>query len=201
MSEEIAQRLVEARTKAGYRSAAEAARAHGWNEVTYRTHEAGTRGITRAAAQRYAKTYGVSEAWLLTGEGKASAPHEVPVVGYVGAGDTIYPIDDHAMGAGLSYIPAPPDTPAGAVAVVVRGDSMEPAYHDGDILVYAQRREDPERMAGRDRVVWLSDGRAMVKDLVRGAAGALMLYSHNAPPISDAQVTHAAAILWVKKRT
>src|ERR671929_183506 len=47
------ERLQSARRQAGYKSAADAARAFGWNVVTYRAHENGTRGLKRDAAERY----------------------------------------------------------------------------------------------------------------------------------------------------
>ena len=65
---EPAKRLEQARLARGFSEARQAADAFGWNYHTYAQHENGTRGIVRAAA-RYAKAYGVSEAWLLTGSG------------------------------------------------------------------------------------------------------------------------------------
>ena len=63
-----AKRLEQARIARGYGDARQAADAFGWNYHTYAQHENGTRGIHRAA-DRYARAYGVSTGWLLTGEG------------------------------------------------------------------------------------------------------------------------------------
>lgn len=66
---EPAKRLQRAREAAGLPSARAAAERFGWNYDTYAQHENGTRGITRSA-DRYAKAFKVSKAWLLTGEGR-----------------------------------------------------------------------------------------------------------------------------------
>jgi hypothetical protein len=70
---EPAKRLEQARIARGFSDAREATLAFGWNYHTYAQHENGTRGIVRAAS-RYAKAYGVSEAWLLTGTGPGPKP-------------------------------------------------------------------------------------------------------------------------------
>ena len=63
-----AQRLKETRIAAGIPSAAEAARRIGMAEQTYLAHENGWRGLGRSAP-RYARFYGISLSWLLTGTG------------------------------------------------------------------------------------------------------------------------------------
>lgn len=62
------ERLAHARSQAGYSKATDAARAFGWNENTYRSHENGTRDISKAAAQKYGKAYKVDPSWLLFGK-------------------------------------------------------------------------------------------------------------------------------------
>lgn len=67
-------RLRWAREEAGYRSAREAARARGWSENTYRSHEDGNRvkrGFKPEDAEKYARAFKVSEHWLMTGKGGA----------------------------------------------------------------------------------------------------------------------------------
>lgn len=68
---EIHDRLRRARNDAGYLTAKDAADAFGWNEVTYRSHEAGDRGIKKIVAERYAKAFKVSFEWLFLGRGTA----------------------------------------------------------------------------------------------------------------------------------
>lgn len=65
-------RLREARLKAGYESAADAARAFGWKEVTYRAHESEGRGVDKSL-EKYAKAFGVMPEWLRYGRGPMEA--------------------------------------------------------------------------------------------------------------------------------
>lgn len=124
----------------------------------------------------------------------------VSVVGYVGAGAEVLAIDDHAKGAGLDQIEAPPGSPERAVAVTVRGDSMWPAYNDGDHIVYAERTDDVRAHLNRECVVWLDDGRVFVKMLTPGSEpDHFTLVSYNAPAMLNQRVVSAAPILWVKK--
>lgn len=64
---ELAHRLKEAREKAGFKTAADAARSIGANPVTYTAHESGGREYDRHTALLYAKNFGVHPAWLYFG--------------------------------------------------------------------------------------------------------------------------------------
>lgn len=68
-SKQIGDRLREARKRAGFASATEAARSLGIKYQTYAAHENGNRAVVRAAAQ-YARRYNVSLDWLLRGKGE-----------------------------------------------------------------------------------------------------------------------------------
>ncbi len=61
-------RLRSARARAGFETAAKAIRRFGWVKSTTYCHENGLRGLTRHEAKKYARAYGVSIDWLLTGE-------------------------------------------------------------------------------------------------------------------------------------
>lgn len=123
----------------------------------------------------------------------------MPVVGHVGAGAQIYPIDDHAPGAGLDEIEAPPGAAPGAVGVRVRGDSMYPVYSEGDLLFYAEQR-NPAELIGRECVVRLADGRLFIKIIRRGATpGRYSLHAHNAPPLDDVEIDWAAPVQWIRR--
>lgn len=76
------ERLAWARKKAGNEDATAAARRYGWNENTYRSHENGTRGITKKAAAKYAARLRVPVEWLLLGQGSMVPPidPEVPIL-------------------------------------------------------------------------------------------------------------------------
>ena len=70
----MSERLKQARAKAGYRTATAAISKLNWNSSTYRAHENGQNNFNVAQAEKYARAYGVSSAWLLIGdlEGKES---------------------------------------------------------------------------------------------------------------------------------
>lgn len=75
MSQSVAERLRIARIHAGFRTQQQAATHFGWKLPTYKTHEHSDRddreGHLRSdVAVTYAKAYGISVAWLLTGEGE-----------------------------------------------------------------------------------------------------------------------------------
>lgn len=125
----------------------------------------------------------------------------IPVVGRVGAGAEVFPIDDHEKGAGDDEIDLPPGFDGRrAVAVRVEGDSMYPAYKEGDLLVYQRDGlEDWRDFIGQDVVVKLTDGRTFVKVLKRATKTTATLGSHNAPDIENARVEWAAPVLWVRR--
>lgn len=102
-------RLRELRIKKGYDTTADAARAFGWNENTYKSHENGERGIKLTVARKYAAAYGVTTAYILTGEGDASlrkieSVNEVQLVGVVAAGK--FRDSDFEVGEDTTIIPA-----------------------------------------------------------------------------------------------
>ena len=193
----IASRLKWARQQAGFATATAAARAHGWPVSTYLGHENADRAPSRGSAKRYAKAFKVKWDWLLEGEGSPSfkAPM-APVLGYVGAGAQVFPVDDFAFGEGLDEVELPPGAPVGAIAVIARGDSMYPRYFDGEKLFYVNR-EPPSELIGQECVVGLKDGRVLVKILRRGSRPRRFdLESWNAPLLEDQDVEWAAPVKW-----
>lgn len=127
-----AARLMQARKAAGFRTAKEAALRHGFNYNTYSQHERGIVGISRAAAD-YARAYGVSEGWLLTGEAAGKPPQErIPLLGTAaGAGIGAFRPDAEP----IDFLPVPPGL-AGverAYAILVKGNSMSPEHKEGDL--------------------------------------------------------------------
>lgn len=124
-----------------------------------------------------------------------NARSAVPVEGYVGAGAAVFPIDDGAF----EPIEPPFGTPEGAVAFVVRGDSMYPAYRAGTFII-AITEADVRALLNTRAVVTLDDGRRYVKDVGPGSrAGLFTLFSHNAAPIPDVRIIAGARVLGTKE--
>lgn len=193
------ERLKWARQKAGYASAAGAARAIGVSVPSYNHHENGTRGFKQDRAARYAKFFKVDLSWLLTGQGQPNRRFSVPVLGYVGAGAEVISHDDHGSGE-LDRVELPM-AKAEVAALVVRGDSMWPAYADNDLIFYDREPLSPRECIGRESVIRLSDGRTFVKVLTKGSQpGRFTLISYNAPPLVDLEVDWAVPVRWVERR-
>ncbi|WP_299393184.1 XRE family transcriptional regulator [Pelagibius sp.] len=125
------------------------------------------------------------------------------VVGYVGAGETVMSIDDHAKGSGLYKIDAPHGE-GGGVCVVVRGNSMAPRFKDGEHLGYTREEGlDLANCYGRECVVQTKDGRQLVKIVEPGSKkGEVTLVSVNAatPIEHNVPVEWIAPVTWVKLR-
>ena len=156
--------------------------------------EAGARKLTVEWMQLLAPALGVNMADLMVRD-----TGTVPLVGIVGAGAEIFAIDDHMKGGGLEEVERPQGASSSTVAVRVRGDSMKPAYKDGDLLYYdRQANGDLDHLIGNDCVVKLSDGRTLVKELRRNSGG-YWLHSYNADPMMDVEIDWAAKIKWVLK--
>lgn len=197
---DINQRLRAAREAAGYKSAAEAARAVGVPYPTYAGHENGAKGaFRREEAARYARTFKVSPEWLLFGKGPMHRSGQTPILGYVGAGAEVYPIDDHAQGAALDTV----DTamPEDAVAVVIRGESQYP-LQDGWVVVYSKRYEGvSDDCLGRLCVAKVHDGPTLLKTVSKGrTARTFDLESWNAPRREGVRLDWAAPVLAIKLR-
>ncbi len=134
--------------------------------------------------------------------GSEAAPTDkVSVVGYVGAGQEIFALDDHARGAGLEEVEAPEGVGRDTmVAVRVRGESMHP-LRDGWVLFYRRDQNGvPEACLNRLCIVKLADdGPVMVKELHRGyRQGHFVLSSWNAPPLEDVRLDWAAPVLSIR---
>lgn len=198
----LADRLREARERAGFGTASEGAEAAGAKVPTYIQHENGTRGFPAAKARRYARAFGVTPEWLLYGtpmKGRGG----IPIVGYVGAAAEFFGFDDYAMGAGMEEIDPPPDAPRTAVAVVVRGDSGYPMIRDGWVLIYWEKFDDPSLVLGENCFVRTKDGRTLVKMIEPGTEpGRWTLNSMNAStaPIRNVEIEWAAPIAHIISR-
>jgi hypothetical protein len=108
-----AERLRTAREKAGFPSAAAAARHHGWGEAAYRHHENGTRAFGIEQGIQYAAAYKVAASWLLALV-DSSDSHRLPIARFyvqvyaqnLGEGSDLYElIDDIWLKLGLKMFP------------------------------------------------------------------------------------------------
>jgi SOS-response transcriptional repressor LexA len=144
---EAGDRLRALRVKKGYATASDAAKAFGWNEHTYKSHENGVRGIRPDAARKYAIAYGSSAAHILgIGNGnpqpRDSSPvnqvTEVSLIGKVSAG--VFRYDESGEEIGAILVPAVPrkDIPAAAqYALEVDGQSVNKKIPDGAYAICA----------------------------------------------------------------
>lgn len=158
--------------------------------------ERGQRKLSQEWMERISAALGVNPADLLP-------PKTVQVIGYAGAGAVVYGIDDHAKGTGMFEISAPPQgaTPT-MVALVIKGDSMSPAYDDGDIIYYDETVSgaDLVYVVGKKCVIRLADGSTFLKRLRRNKNGDYWLESFNGDPILNPQIEWAAVVLFTKQR-
>lgn len=197
---EMHQRLADARLKAGFPEASDAARALGVKVPTYLAHENGSRGFKRSSAELYARRYHVSLEWLLTNRGPREAQpiqgqdqeHVVNLVGYVGAGAETH---FFAQDAPLDEVTAPAGSTASTVAVEIRGESLG-TFFDRWLVFYdnVHRPVTPD-LIGKLCVVGIEDGRILIKKIQRSKArGLFHLLSQTEPPILDVKIEWAARV-------
>lgn len=205
---ERAERLRQARIKAGYRFASDAANALGVVASTYRAHENGQNDFELAEAELYGRKFNVDPLWLLKGTDRlpvggvgyslkmpeVDSPNAEIGASVTGRGRKI-PVFGQAVGgldgeflmngAVLYEVMAPPilSEISGAYAVSVSGDSMSPRYEDGEVCFV-----DPTRRVRKgDYVIAqirLEEGGAplaYVKKFVRHNNSELVLEQFNPP--------------------
>lgn len=127
------ERLRWARLNAGFDSARQAARAHGWNENTYRAHEAGIRGAPNERTRQYARAYRVDYFWLLEGQERMAMAASVAASG----------------ARQLSVVEAPPSTPeqrnAPIIGIIIEGGVVKLSESSGavaEIPTFLEYRDD-----------------------------------------------------------
>jgi phage repressor protein C with HTH and peptisase S24 domain len=137
---------------------------------------------------------------LLT-EGGRTATRSVPLIGLVQAGRGGY-FDDAGfpVGRGWDEISFPSVEDEHAYALEVSGDSMQPAYRDGDVLLISPAA--PVRRGDRV-VVKTRDGEVMAKELKRRTGKSIELRSlnsdHRDRTFSADQILWIARILWASQ--
>jgi phage repressor protein C with HTH and peptisase S24 domain len=126
---------------------------------------------------------------------------KIPLIGMAQAGGNGF-FDDggYPAGAGWDQVEMPATTDANAYALSISGDSMEPVYREGDIVVVSPAA--PVRVG--DRVVACAmDGAVMAKLLTRRTATRIELTSLNpAHPelrFGTEEITWMHRIIWASQ--
>lgn len=141
----MAERLREARRKAGHESAARAAEAFGWGSSTLTSHENGTREYDVETAIKYARAFKVQPGWLLaldhvqapgritTMEQTRTVPHLGKVAAGVWRDSSSYDQADDPTSMTIDSMPG--DAAEELFAVTVEGPSMNRTIPDNATLV------------------------------------------------------------------
>ncbi len=194
-----AERLKEARKKAGYVTGKAGAARVGVPYFTYAQHENGTRDYDADSAKSYARAFGVDAAWLLYGTGRGenqqgdAGPATVPVVGYVQAGAEAVL---YSAGQGpFDFVQAPPGSSSSTVAVEIRGESLGSFFTEWLVFYDDVRSPVTSDLHGRLCVVGLPDGRILVKQVKPSRTpGLFHLMSQTEGPILDQELLWAAKV-------
>jgi phage repressor protein C with HTH and peptisase S24 domain len=168
--------------------------------------------ITPEGRQRWPSTESVAKALaatstkvdtfvsLITDSGKVTISN-VPLIGFAEAGAGGY-FDDGGfpVGKGWENIAFPSVNDEHAYALEISGDSMKPAYRDGDVIVVSPAA--PVRRGDRV-VVKTKNGEVMVKELKRKTAKSIELQSlnsaHRDRTLSMSDVEWVARIVWASQ--
>lgn len=132
---------------------------------------------------------------LLSKKSRRSAPRPVPVIGFAEAGAGGY-FDDAGfpVGTGWDEIVFPDIDDENAYALEVSGNSMEPLYRKGDILIVSPAA----RVRPGDRViVKTKSGEVLAKELKRRSSKIVELRSLN--PAHKDRVLPASDVLWIAR--
>jgi phage repressor protein C with HTH and peptisase S24 domain len=125
----------------------------------------------------------------------AHTAQSVPLLGFAQAGSGGY-FDDGGLptGKGWDEVALPSVNDEHAYALEISGDSMKPAYRDGDVIVVSPGT--PIRRGDRV-VVKTRGGEVMVKELKRRTAKTLELQSLN--PVHVDRTLAAADVEWIAR--
>jgi len=155
---------------------------------------------TESVAKSLAAT-GVSVDAFVSLISDGGATHSVPLIGFAEAGSGGY-FDDGGfpVGKGWDEIAFPAVNDDNAYALEISGDSMTPAYRDGDVIVVSPAA--PVRRGDRV-VVKTKRGEVMVKELKRQTAKSVELKSintnHQDRVLSLEDVVWIARIVWASQ--
>jgi phage repressor protein C with HTH and peptisase S24 domain len=168
--------------------------------------------ITPQGRARWPSTESIAKALAATGtsfdtfvtlidSGTGGGARPVPLLGFAEAGAGGY-FDDGGFPAGEGWdeIAFPAVTDEHAYALEVSGQSMEPAYRDGDVILVSPSA--PIRRGDRV-VVRTKEGEVLAKELKRRTAKSIELKSLNTQhpdrALANADVLWIARILWASQ--
>jgi phage repressor protein C with HTH and peptisase S24 domain len=161
--------------------------------------------ITNDGRHRWPSTESVSKALTATGvsvdafvqliDGVSRTVQSVPLLGFAQAGAGGY-FDDGGFPAGKGWdeVGLPSVNDEHAYALEISGDSMKPAYRDGDVIVVSPGAQIRK---GDRVVVKTTGGEVMVKELKRRTTKSLELSSLN--PNHVDRVLPAADVEWIAR--
>lgn len=159
------------------------------------------KGLSEDDARKYARTFRVDLAWLMTGIGEprrkaeSLGDGEAMISGRIGAGARVL-VEDGETGWPVDGIPA--EIAQSCELYEVEGDSMLPLFHAGDVLAIEKRYIAPRRLLGRLALVLLPTGERLIKTIKRGPDGLFNLVSLNAADIDEVEIESAGRLAWVK---
>jgi phage repressor protein C with HTH and peptisase S24 domain len=157
---------------------------------------------TESVAKSLAATQTTVEDFVkLITDASAHVEQAVPLIGFAEAGAGGY-FDDGGfpVGKGWDEIPFPAVEDEHAYALEISGDSMQPAYRDGTVIIVSPSA--PIRRGDRV-VVRTKEGEVMAKELKRKTARTLELRSLNSEHpdrvLSTEDVLWVARIVWASQ--
>ncbi|MEI7805781.1 MAG: helix-turn-helix transcriptional regulator [Hyphomicrobiales bacterium] len=168
--------------------------------------------VTPDGRPRWPSTESVAKALDATGvsvdafvklivEGSRAAVQQVPLIGFAEAGAGGF-FDDGGfpVGKGWDEVAFPAVSDQHAYALEISGDSMKPAYRDGDVILVSPAA--PVRRHDRV-VVKTKDGEVMVKELKRKTNKSIELQSlnsdHRNRTLAMKDVLWIARIVWASQ--
>jgi repressor LexA len=116
--------------------------------------------------------------------------NSVPIMGRIGAGASIEPEHEQVPPEGLGEVELPFPIAEETIAFEVSGDSMEPKYENGDVIVvYREQRHPLSSFYGEEAAVRLKTGERYLKTVERGKSPTMVnLTSFNAKPINGVKL-------------
>jgi len=167
--------------------------------------------VTPEGRERWPSTESVAKALAATGvpidtfiqliEDTPRIVQSVPLLGFAQAGSGGYFTDGgFPVGKGWDEVGLPSVNDEHAYALEISGDSMKPAYRDGDVIVVSPGAQIRK---GDRVVVKTTDGEVMAKELKRRTAKTLELQSlnpnHVDRTLAAADVDWIARIVWASQ--